>query len=155
MEICEYNDIFHLSYDKLTCKSTTEHSIPTPNIDPHRTINLRPYRIPQVHRAEVQKHKMLADVIIQLSTSPWNSPILVVPKKIDVSGKTKWRVVVDFRKLNDVTVVEFSHSCTFRCTTFTGKSKYFSTVDCASDFWQIPVGTEDRPKTAFCTENGH
>ena len=77
----EYNDIFNLPNDKLTCTSTTEHSIPTPNIDPHRTINLRPYRIPQVHRAEVQKHKMLADVIIQLSTSPWNSPILVVPKK--------------------------------------------------------------------------
>jgi len=47
---------------------------------------------------------MLADGVIQHSTSPWNSPTLVVPKKIDAPGKVKWRVVVDFRKPNDVTV---------------------------------------------------
>ena len=35
------------------------------------------------------------------------------------------------------------------------KAKYFSTVYCASGFWQIPVRAEDRPKTAFSTENGH
>ena len=47
---------------------------------------------------------MFGDDIIQPSTSPWNSPILVIPKKVDDSGKQKWRIVVDFRKLNDVTV---------------------------------------------------
>ena len=36
-----------------------------------------------------------------------------------------------------------------------GNSKYFSTVDCASGFWQIPVRAEDRPKTAFSTNYGH
>jgi hypothetical protein len=36
-----------------------------------------------------------------------------------------------------------------------GKSKYFSTVDCASGFWQIPLREEDRPKTAFSTDYGH
>ena len=36
-----------------------------------------------------------------------------------------------------------------------GKSKYFSTIDCANGFWQIPVREEDRPKTAFNTEYGH
>ena len=35
-----------------------------------------------------------------------------------------------------------------------GKTKYISTVDCASGFWQIPV-REDRPKTAFSTDYGH
>jgi len=33
---------------------------------------------------------MLADGIIPHSTSPWNSPILVVTKKGDPSGKVKW-----------------------------------------------------------------
>ena len=36
-----------------------------------------------------------------------------------------------------------------------GNSKKFSTVDCASGFWQIPVRAEDRPKTAFSTNYGH
>ena len=77
-------------------------------------------------------------------------------KKLDSSGKTKRRVVVDFRKLNDVTVGD-----SFPIPNITdvldslGKSKYFSTVDCASGFWQIPLREEDRPKTAFSTEYGH
>jgi hypothetical protein len=99
---------------------------------------------------------MLADGVIQHSTSPWNSPILVVPKKLDASGKTKWRVVVDFRKLNDVTVGDsFPIPVISDVLDSLGKAKYFSTVDCASGFWQIPIRAEDRPKTAFSTENGH
>jgi len=81
----EYNDIFHLPGDKLTCTSTIEHAIPTPTIDPHRAINVRPHRIPEVHKDEVQRQteQMSADGVIQ------HSPILVVPKKADTSGKTK------------------------------------------------------------------
>jgi len=36
-----------------------------------------------------------------------------------------------------------------------GKSKYFSTIDCASGFLQVPVKLEDQPKTAFSTREGH
>ena len=36
-----------------------------------------------------------------------------------------------------------------------GNSKYFSTIDCASGFLQIPVRDEDKPKTAFSTGNAH
>jgi hypothetical protein len=36
-----------------------------------------------------------------------------------------------------------------------GNSKYFSTVDCASRFWQIPVRGEDRPKIAFSKNYGN
>ena len=66
--ICEeYNDIFLLQGDKLTRTSTIEHAIPTPTIDPHRTINVKPYRIPEVHEDEVQRQteQMLADGVIQ------------------------------------------------------------------------------------------
>jgi len=47
---------------------------------------------------------MLEDEIIQPSQSAWNIPILIVPKKLDASGKHKWRICVDFRKMNDITV---------------------------------------------------
>jgi len=47
---------------------------------------------------------MLQDKIIQLSQSPWNFQILIVPKELDASGKRQWRICVYFRKLNDVTV---------------------------------------------------
>jgi len=46
---------------------------------------------------------MLDDGIISPSMR-WNAPLLVVPKKTDASGKQKLRIVVDFRKLNDLTI---------------------------------------------------
>jgi len=70
--ICEdYNDIFLLPGDKLTRTSTIEHAIHTPTIDHHRAINVKPYRIPEVHKDEVQRQteQMLADGVIQHSTS--------------------------------------------------------------------------------------
>ena len=63
---------------------------------------------------------------------------------------------MDFRKLNDVTVGDsFPIPVISDVLDSLGKAKYFSTVDCASGFWQIPIRAEDRPKTAFSTENGH
>lgn len=47
---------------------------------------------------------MLADEIIEPSRSPSNAPLLMVPKKADSEGNKKWRVVVDFRKLNEKTI---------------------------------------------------
>ena len=83
----------------------------------------------------VIRQQMLSDGVIQHSSSPWNSPILVVPKKPDSSGKRKLRVVVDFRKLNDVTVGDsFPIPVISDVLDSLGKSKYFSTADCASGF---------------------
>lgn len=45
--------------------------------------------------------------IIQLSLSPWNAPLLLVKKKLDNWGVQKYRIVVDFIKLIEVTLNEF------------------------------------------------
>ena len=63
---------------------------------------------------------------------------------------------LDFRKLNDITVGgSFPIPNITDILNSLGKSKYFSTIDCANGFWQIPVREEDRPKTALSTEYGH
>jgi hypothetical protein len=111
-----------------------------------------------VHREEVQKEteQMLCDRIIVPSTSSWNSPILVIPKKADTSRKKKWRIIVDFRKLNNVTVGDsFPIPVISEILDALGKSKFFSTVDCASGFLQVPVRLEDQAKTAFNIREGH
>ena len=46
---------------------------------------------------------MLNQGIVEHSVSPWNSPLLVVPKKSETEVK-KWRVVVDYRRLNEITI---------------------------------------------------
>ena len=98
---------------------------------------------------------MLEDNIIQPSTSPWISPILIITKKMDESGKLKFRIVVDFRKLNDVTVGDsFPITMISEILDTLGNSRYFSKIDCASGFLQIPVKQEDRHKTAFSASYG-
>jgi hypothetical protein len=99
---------------------------------------------------------MLGDGIIEPSTSPWPSPILVIPQKADASGRKKWRIVVDLRKLNDVTVGNsFPIPVISKILDALGNSKYFSTIDCASGFLQVPVKLEDQAKTAFSKQEGH
>jgi hypothetical protein len=78
---------------------------------------------------------MLEDKIIRHSTSPWNSPIILVKKKEDASGKEKWKLVVDFRKLNDVTVEDsFPLPLISEILDALGKARYFTTADLASGF---------------------
>jgi hypothetical protein len=51
-----------------------------------------------------QISKLLDDGIIVPSRSAFNNPLLLVPKNADALRKIKWRVVIDFRKLNEWTV---------------------------------------------------
>jgi hypothetical protein len=104
-------------------------------------------QIPEIHKEEVQSQteQMLQDRIIAPSNSPWNSPILVTSKKVDASGKKKWRIMVDFRKLNDVTIGDSFHIPVIsEVLDALGNSKYFSARDCASCFLQVPVKPEDQ-----------
>ena len=78
-------------------KATVHHAIETGN---HPPIYTPPYRVSykdeQVQRQEI--NKLLEQGIIEESTSPWSSPIVLVRKK---DGSV--RCCVDFRKLNNVT----------------------------------------------------
>lgn len=99
---------------------------------------------------------MLADGIIQHSISPWTSPIWIVPKKSDASGKKKWRIVVDYRKLNEKTINDkFPIPNIEEILDKLGRSVYFTTIDLKSGFHQIEVEKADRQKTAFSTDKGH
>jgi hypothetical protein len=77
----EFQDIFHLPGEKLTATNATRHSITVvPGTAP---INTRPYRLPEAQKAETEKQveKLLDEGIIEKSSSCWNSPQLVVPKR--------------------------------------------------------------------------
>jgi len=93
---------------------------------------------------------MLQNDVIQPSSSPWASPVVLVQKH-DVSQ----RFCIDYRKLNRVTKKDAYPIPQIDDTldTLSG-SCWFSTLDLVSGYWQVEVAQQDREKTAFCFPEG-
>ncbi|KAJ8006688.1 hypothetical protein DPEC_G00109820 [Dallia pectoralis] len=93
---------------------------------------------------------MIDSGVVRESASSWAAPIVLVKKK-----DGSWRFCVDYRKLNAVT-----HKYVFplprieESLTSLKESKWFSTLDLASGYWQVEVDPKDREKTAFTTPLG-
>lgn len=141
--------------EKLTATPIIKHQIKTTDEQPVYT---KSYRYPQAFKkdVEVQIKELLENDIICHSTSPYSSPIWVVPKKTDASGKKKVRVVIDYRKLNEKTINDkFPIPQIEEILDSLGKSVYFTTLDLKSGFHQIEMDPESRSKTAFSTALGH
>ncbi|KAL4084308.1 hypothetical protein QTP88_028133 [Uroleucon formosanum] len=96
------------------------------------------------------------DGILEKSMSPFNAPLLLVKKKADASGKEKFRIVIDFRALNNVTINEFHPLPNItEILDQLGQSQLFSIVDLKSGYHQISLSKESRELTAFSINQGH
>lgn len=152
--ISDYQGIFHLKSDNLTFTNVVKHRIDTKDDIPVYT---KSYRYPYSLKEEVQSQirDLLQQGIIRQSNSPWSSPIWVVPKKTDASGLKKWRLVVDYRKLNEKTIDDkYPIPNITEVLDKLGRCNYFTTLDLASGFHQIEVHPRDISKTAFTVEHG-
>ena len=118
----------------------------------HPPIKQKPYRTPFSQRPQIEKtlSGMLEANIIRPSTSPWASPIVVVPKK---DGSK--RMCVDYRKINNIT-----HKNSYPLPDISEilssfkDAKVFSSLDLKSGYWQIEVDEKDKEKTAFTCHLG-
>lgn len=155
LKICEeYADCFHLDGDTLTVNNFYKQKISMADNNP---VYIKNYRLPQAQQNEIneQVDELLKNNIIETSVSPFNSPLLVVPKK-DSQGEKKWRLVVDFRQLNKKIIDDkFPLTRLDDVLDTLGRAKYFSTLDLTSSFHQIELDEESRSKTAFSTLRGH
>jgi len=64
-------------------------------------VNIRSYRYPPKQKAEIERmiKDMLSTSVIQPSTSPYASPLLLVKKK-----DGSWQFCIDYRQLNSLTI---------------------------------------------------
>ena len=76
-------------------------------------------------------------------------------KKEDIDGNRKYRMVIDYRKLNTKTLDDqFPLPNINEILDQLGGSKYFSVFDLASGYHQLEIDECDRHKTAFVTNGG-
>lgn len=76
----EFSDIFALKTDKLTHNNFYKQTL---RLRDQQPVYTKSYRIPQSQKSEInnQVSHMLKNDIIEPSTSSYNSPVLLVPKK--------------------------------------------------------------------------
>ena len=146
----EFSDVFFLEGDTLSNKTLFEYEIKLK--DNAKVVNQKQYKIPYALKTELANtvNKMIKENLIQESTSPWNMPVLMVPKKLDNSGKKKFRMVVDLRKLNDQMVQDvYPLPLINEILDQLGSAKYFSVLDCYQGFYQIGLSENSRKFTSF------
>ena len=141
--------VFALDNSELGRATEVTHSITTTCQQPCRQ---PPRRVPFSLRGKVQQliQEMLAQGIIQQSSSPWASPIVLVTKQ---DGST--RFCVDYRKLNAATKLDvYPLPRIDDSLDLLAGNKYFSTLDLMSGYWQVGMDPDSQEKTAFITHSG-
>ena len=127
----------------------TEHRVDTQGAHPIRQqLRRQPHSLlPEI---QAQTRSMLEREVISPSSSHWASPIVLVKKR-----NGTYRFCVDYRHLNVVTVKDSYPlpQINQSLDSLDGATK-FTTLDLASGYWQVPVASEDRTKTAFSTATG-
>lgn len=148
----EFHKVFHVPGDEPTFTEAAMHHIPLkPGTKPIFTPQ---YRIPYMQQRIVEEEirNLLSQDIVEPSKSAWNSPLLLVPKKPGPDGEKRFRLCVDFRRLNEVTLNETHPMIDFeRELDRIRGATIFSTLDLHAAFHQIAMAPEDRELTAFQT----
>ncbi|MDY6929837.1 MAG: RNase H-like domain-containing protein [Pseudomonadota bacterium] len=143
------SDVFAQSADDMGRTGWVKHPLKLHDKVPFK---IPPRRLPVHKRPVVQEEveKMLRRGVIEPCDGPWSSPIVLVTKKDGTS-----RFCVDYRRLNAATVKDAYPLPRIEdnLDALQG-SKYFSTLDLLSGFWQVEVEPKDRDKTAFSVAGG-
>nr|GEW30000.1 reverse transcriptase domain-containing protein [Tanacetum cinerariifolium] len=130
-----------------------------PAVQHQRRVNSK---IHDVIKKEVEK-LLDARLIYPISDSPWVSPVHCVPKKggftvveneenelIPTRLVTRWRVCIDYRKLNEATRKDhFPLPFMDQMLEKLAGNKYYYFLDGFFGYFQIPIDLRDQEKTTF------
>ena len=150
MLLAEYEELF-VKPNSLPPKRTLDHSINLkPNSEP---INVSSYRYPPHQKTEIERmvKKMLQQSLIRPSQSPYASPVPLVKKK-----DGSWRVCVDYRQLNALTIKDkFPIPIIKDLLDELKNATIFSKLNLRLGYHQIRMNFDDIHKIAFRIHHGH
>ena len=147
--LSRYADLFFKQGDKLGYTDWTRHRM---NMQHNTPLASHFRRLPPSQIQEVREHiqGLVEQGIVQKSSSPYASPVVVCRKK---NGSI--RLTVDYRRLNAITKKDaYPLPRIDDSLDALGGACLFSSLDAQSGYYQIPMAEEDREKTAFITPFG-
>ncbi|CAN6328732.1 unnamed protein product [Urochloa humidicola] len=147
--IQEFAQLFEVPHE-LPPPRACDHAIPL--MEGAAPIQNRPYRYAPALKDEIEKQikEMLQNGIIQRSSSPFSSSVLLVKKK-----DGSWRFCVDYRHLNAITIkCKYPVPIIDEFLDELGKASWFSCLDLRAGFHQIRLKPGEEYKTAFQTHCG-
>ena len=112
----------------------------------------KPYKLSRAKEDFVRQEieSMKAKEIIRESSSPFASPIIMVP-----NPNGTWRLCTDYRFVNDQTeLISWPLPKIDEIIAETGGRKVFSTIDLLNGFWQQPLTEETKKFSALVTSFG-
>ena len=146
--LCTHHNIFSLEDGERGETDLIQMQIDTGDATPKRQ---SARRIPHALRQEVayQLQKMQEQGVIEPSSSPWASPVVLVKKRDGTH-----RFCVDYRQLNLVTKPDrFPLPRIEDLLDSLGQSAYFSTLDLASGFWQIRLHQDSKERLSHTEDS--
>jgi hypothetical protein len=145
--VCSFADVFS---DKPGCAADFVHHIRLkPGVQP---VKVRGYRMSpqQQEKLRVEINQLMTDGLIELSTSEWSSPAILVPKP---GGAV--RCCIDYRAVNVLILDDnFPMNRIDDIIERIGRSKFMTKFDLSKGFHQIPLSDESRAITSFSTPFG-
>ena len=153
--LCKHHDRFSLNGENMERTDSVEHEIDTGKNHPFRE-RLRQYSPGIQSIIDNEVVKMLKEGVIIPSKSCYASNLLLVRKPDPSSeGGVKNRVCASFVRLNTHTEKDSYPLPSIQYIyDKIGRSKWFTTMDLLSGFWQVMIKPEHRYKTAFITMRG-
>ena len=158
----KYEDIISKNSGDIGKTMLVEMEIDTGN-HPPLPIALKPYTLPLKQYKWVQREIETLERagIIEISISPWASPVVIVPKKSAPGEPPRRRMCVDYRRINklqpEVTKADSGKGCISliplpKIDKLYAKLKgykVFSSLDLRSGYYHIRLSDSAKPKSAF------
>ena len=147
--LAEFARDFAKCKDDLTQTSIVHHGM---TMVSNARVKLGPRRL-ALGKRQALKHelkRLLKLGVIEPSKSSWASPVVLVTKK-----DGSMRLCIDYCKVNEITLKDsYPLPSIDDSINALGGSKWFSTLDLASGYWQVPMHPDDIEKMALTTPFG-
>ena len=148
--LVEFQDVFSKNNYDLGKTHLLQHEVDTGDSRPTKQ-NPRRQSPAAAEAADKIIDELLMHNLIEPSSSSWASPIVMVKRK-----DGRYRMCIDFREVNKKTLNADAFPLPRIDDTLDSLSgaKWFCTTDLTAGYWQVPMDSKSKCKTAFCTRRG-